>query len=200
MWENRQEALNALAVYVVDHLAELVPEDPSRTMMDRLRELEMENAQLKTQAATAQPGPHQGTPSMSTPGPEANKPPDRSKPGQTTLNFSKAPENADAHALQEIKELGLGDSKARLETEAPKSHTIQSINAWMKTHVKQTKDQKDLDDRAKRLKEAYERLDPGTAPSLGRMLTAWGLEPTEASKYKPHEALKLLVILHHLRE
>ena len=70
----------------------------------------------------------------------------------------------------------------------------------MKTHVKQTKDQKDLDDRAKRLKEAYERLDPSTAPSLGRMLTAWGLEPTEASKYKPHEALKLLVILHHLRE
>ena len=42
VWENRQEALNALAVYVVDHLAELVPEDPSRTMMDRLRALEME--------------------------------------------------------------------------------------------------------------------------------------------------------------
>ena len=89
VWENRQEAFNALAMYVVDHLAELVPQDPSRTMMDRLRELEMANAQLKTQAATAQPGPHQGTPSMSTPGPEANKPPDRSKPGQTTLNFQR---------------------------------------------------------------------------------------------------------------
>ena len=94
-------------------------------------------------------------------------------------------------------ELGVGDSKARLETEAPRSHTIQSINAWMKTHVKQTKDQKDLDDRAKRLNQAYERLDPGNAPSLGRMLTAWGLEPTEASKYKPNEALKLLVFLQH---
>ena len=186
VWENRQEALNALAVYVVDHLAELVPEDPSRTMMDRLRALEMENAQLKTQVATAPPGDHQVPPPTPTPSSGANKPPDHSKPSQTTLSFSKAPENADAHALKEIKELRVGDSKARLETEAPRSHTIQSINAWMKTHVKQTKDQKDLDDRAKRLKEAYERLDPGNAPSLGRMLTAWGLEPTEASKYKPN--------------
>ena len=65
---------------------------------------------------------------------------------------------------REIKELGVGDSKARLETEAPSSHTIQSINAWMKTHVKQTKDQKDLDHRATRLKEAYERLDPAMLP------------------------------------
>lgn len=168
--------------------------------MDRLRELDMESAQLKTQAATARPGDNQVTPPTPTPNSGANKPPDHSKPGQTTLSFSKAPKNADAHALDEIKELGVGDSKARLETEAPRSHTIQSINAWMKTHVRQTKDQKDLDDRAKRLKEAYERLDPGTAPSLGRMLTAWGLEPTEAPKYKPHEALKLLVLLHHLRE
>ena len=184
-------------MYVVDHLAELVPEDPSRTMMDRLRALEMENAQLKTQVATAPPGDHQVPPPTPTPSSGANKPPDHSKPSQTTLSFSKAPENANAHALNEIKELGLGDSKARLETEAPRSHTIQSINAWMKTHVKQTKDQKDLDHRAKRLKEAYERLDPGNAPSLGRMLTAWGLEPTEASKYKPNEALKLLVFLQH---
>ena len=122
VWENRQEAFNALAMYVVDHLAELVPQDPSRTMMDRLRELEMANAQLKTQAATAQPGPHQVTPSMSTPSPEATR---SLETRSNHPEFSKAPENADVHALKEIKELGLGDSKARLETEAPKSEADQ---------------------------------------------------------------------------
>ena len=68
----------------------------------------------------------------------------------------------------------------------------------MKSQVPDTKQHAEIDRCAREFKEMYEKLDAGQAPSLQRMLVSWGMEPSDATKFKPGEALKLLTILNHL--
>ena len=68
----------------------------------------------------------------------------------------------------------------------------------MKLQVPDTKHHEEIDRRAKEFKDMYDKLDAGQAPSLQRMLVGWGMEPSDATKFKPAEALRLLTILNHM--
>ena len=81
----------------------------------------------------------------------------------------------------------VGSSFKVLEREGPNNHQIQSINAWMKTKIHDVAIHGKLDELAKKLEEQLNQLE-------------WGMEPARASKYKPREAIKLLCILHEIRQ
>lgn len=94
----------------------------------------------------------------------------------------------------------VGSSFKVLEEEGPNNHQIQAINAWMKTTKHDVATHSKLDNLAKKLDEQIAQPPLGQTPSINRYLVEWGMEPTKASKYKPREAIKLLCILHEIRQ
>ena len=224
-WSARKAALEALADFTMEQFRTIFPQDPSNQLMERLRRMEEENARLRmqvgqgaadnshqSQAEPAVPGiaPSRNMPSHSpphtlqalpTPAGPSTSPPGTAdstrQPGQQTLPFS-GQGNATTQALSKLTELAVRDRPNHLESTGPKNHTVQCINSWMKSQVPDTKQHAEIDRRAREFKEMYEKLDAGQAPSLQRMLVSWGMEPSDATKFKPGEALKLLTILNHL--
>ena len=227
-WSARKAALEALADFTMEQFRTILPQDPSNQLMERLRRVEEENARLRTQIGqsaaapehahqpdeTAMPGveANKNMPNLSPPAtlgalptpagpstsPPGSTPTDGTrKPGQQTLPFS-GQGNTKTQALSKLTELAVRDRPAHLESTGPKNHTVQSINAWMKLQVPDTKHHEEIDRRAKEFKDMYDKLDAGQAPSLQRMLVGWGMEPSDATKFKPAEALRLLTILNHM--
>ena len=94
----------------------------------------------------------------------------------------------------------VGSSVKVLEQGGPSSHQIQPINAWMKSKIHDVSTHGKLDDLARKLDEQLAHLPLGQIPSVNRYLVEWGMEPGKASKYKFKEAIKLLCILHEIRQ
>lgn len=122
-------------------------------------------------------------------------PPAKPEQTQRKLSFGSS-----THQTKQIESMRVGASFKILEKEGPTSHQIQSINAWMKTKIHDVSVHGKLDDLAKKLDEQMALLPIGQTPSVNRYLAEWGMEPTKASKYKPREAIKLLCILHEIRQ
>ena len=99
-----------------------------------------------------------------------------------------------------IENMRVGSSVKVLEQEGPSSHQIQPINAWMKSKIHDVSTHGKLDDLARKLDEQLAHLPLGQIPSVNRYLVEWGMEPGKASKYKFKEAIKLLCILHEIRQ
>ena len=118
---------------------------------------------------------------------------------QRQLQFGANPTSQ--NPTKQVENMRVGSSFKVLEREAPNNHQIQSINAWMKTKIHDDLAlHGKLDDLAKKLDEQISQLPLGQQPSINRYLVEWGMEPTKASKYKPREAIKLLCILHEIRQ
>eukprot|EP00434_Breviolum_minutum_P035174 symbB.v1.2.031132.t1/scaffold3581.1/size55290/1 len=115
---------------------------------------------------------------------------------QRQLQFGTTPQTP----AKQVENMRVGSSFKVLECEGPNNHQIQSINAWMKTKIHDVAIHGKLDELAKKLEEQLNQLPLGQQPSINRYLVEWGMEPTRASKYKPREAIKLLCILHEIRQ
>ena len=115
---------------------------------------------------------------------------------QRQLQFGTTPQTP----TKQVENMRVGSSFKVLEREGPNNHQIQSINAWMKTKIHDVAIHGKLDELAKKLEEQLNQLPLGQQPSINRYLVEWGMEPTRASKYKPREAIKLLCILHEIRQ
>ena len=115
---------------------------------------------------------------------------------QRQLQFGTTPQTPTKH----VENMRVGSSFKVLEREGPNNHQIQSINAWMKTKIHDVAIHGKLDELAKKLDEQLNQLPIGQQPSINRYLVEWGMEPSRASKYKPREAIKLLCILHEIRQ
>ena len=119
----------------------------------------------------------------------------------TAIDFAiqRARKRNNSGTEQAVTEVAVRDRPAQLESTGPKNHTVQSVNAWMILQVPDTKRHTTIDRHAKEFNDMYDQLDSGQAPSLQRMLGGWDMELSDATKFKPAEALKLLTILNHLR-
>lgn len=115
---------------------------------------------------------------------------------QLQFGTNSTPQNP----TKQVENMRVGSSFKVLEEEGPNNHQIQAINAWMKTMKHDVATHSKLDDLAKKLDEQIAQLPLGQTPSINRYLVEWGMEPTKASKYKPREAIKLLGILHEIRQ
>ena len=125
-------------------------------------------------------------------------PPAKPETTQRKLLFGTAATRPDP--TKQIEHMRVGSSVKVLEKEGPSNHQIQAINAWMKTKIHDVAIHGKLDELAKKLDEQISQLPLGQVPSINRYLVEWGMEPTKASKYKPREAIKLLCILHEIRQ
>ena len=118
------------------------------------------------------------------------------KPVQQTLPFGKAQPSA----VEQLNQLRCHGSQLYLEQDGPKGATIQSVNAWMKTKILDSKIHTKLDNAASDLIQQMQHVPVGQLPSVTRFLSEWGMEPAQAAKYKEKEATKLLLILDELRK
>ncbi|CAE7617488.1 unnamed protein product [Symbiodinium sp. CCMP2592] len=204
-WKSRQTFIKNLIDKVVTFMQTLMPADPSVDMMKRLEALERENAALKANA-TGQPG--ESEPVLPAP---AETP--RGSPGHLPSSDDRGdkppptpgiiPAMFRTSANPPGKPLGkfmCGGSKPLFEDNAPTSATGQSIAPWLKKQFDSNQKMKNFDVIHREVEEAYNQLDAGNQPQLGKLLVGWGLDVQLTAKLTHANALKLLAAAHALRE
>ena len=182
-----------------------MPADSTAALMAELERVKLENLenlQLRNQSnQSGEPGKENNGTTNSAPAADANPP----------TPAPVAPATAPAHGVQPeqpptvppatagqrpLATYSVGSSKPVLENSRPSSHTL-SITAWLKKQLSKSQFNQ-LEEKIQVLDGEIEKAGVD-APSVDRMLTAWGLGVQAASKLSHPNMLRLLAAVNMMR-
>ena len=190
--EGTKAILDHVGTSVVHHLQSLFPKQQDTAILDRLRTLEAENAELRNMSRM----PTQESPIKAA---FAATLPVRSLPVETPNSKEVNSSSSKKRQLDSINSVTCNGRRRMLATNSPKGSKGTDVTSWLLKSAN-PKARKNIEDLAKAVIAQAQKLPPAEQPSFQDLAAEWGLPVSIAGKMDRNQLARMVAAAAHLSE